>query len=444
MVSPMKNKDKAKPFSPSAPVKKPLHCIGLIIWAVAVVRVHPQPTELSLTVDGAVKIALDTNLSLQRSALETIGKKRSRDRSWNKVLPTLAVSAGISHPSSLTNSIPPEGNFWTPGLSVSASLSVSTGVIEQIKQARIDYETGVLSYEQAKQELEVQVRKLFYQLLLLQANTELAAQSLESAQARYEQSAALAAVGQASRLDELSARVDLENQRPTLGNATVAYANGLDSFKALLGIDQETAVSLQGTLEYRDHRDPAETKLGPSLAIAVVQQTIRTLEAQRKAAWHEAYIPVLRLSWNANPQYRDASWNDSTGAFSISLGLNIDNFLPWSAAKTQIDGLDDTILSAQLQLTESLRSQEDRIRQYQRSLEQTKASVEALRLNVELAEITYARYEEAYRKGAADYQSLWNAGDTLLQAKNKVQQEQYNLIVTALELEKELTLPFSY
>jgi outer membrane protein TolC len=440
----MKSKDDAKPFSPAAPVKKPMPYIGLIILAVASVRVHPQPAALSLTVDGAVKIALDRNLSLQRSTLETTEKKRNRDRSWNQVLPSLAVSAGISHPSSLTGSIPPEENFWTPSLSLSASLSVSTAVIEQIKKARVDYEAGVLSYEQAKQELEVQVRKLFYQILLLQANRELAAQSLESAQARYEQSATLAAVGQASRLDELSARVDLENQRPTLGNATVVYANALDSLKALLGIDKETPVSLQGTLEYREGRGSAEGKPGASLAIAVVQQTIRALEAQRKAAWHEAYIPVLRFSWNANPQYRNAFWNDSSGAFSISLGLSIDNLLPWSAAKTQIDALDDTILSTHLQLTESLRNQEDRIRQYQRSLEQTKASVEALKLNVELAEHTYARYEEAYRKGAADYQSLRNAGDSLLQAKNKVQQEQYNLIVTVLELEKELTLPFSY
>lgn len=440
----MKNKDNARPGAPSFPVNQALRCIGVMLLAAAAVRAYPQTAALRLTVDRAVQIALDRNLSLQRSALETAGKKRSRDRSWNQVLPALTASAGISHPSSLTGNIPPEGNLWAPGLSLSASLSVSTAVIAQIKKAQADYEAGVLSYEQAKQELEVQVRKLFYQLLLLQGNTELAGQSLESAQARYEQSAALAAVGQASRLDELSARVDLENQRPTLGNAAVVYANALDAFKALLGMDQETPVSLEGTLEYREGKDPAARQQGASLAIAGAQQTIRALEAQRKAAWHEAYIPVLRLAWNTNPQYRNASWNDSSGAFSISLGLSIDNFLPWSAAKTQIDALDDTILSSQLQLTESLRNQEDRIRQYQRNLEQTKASVEALKLNVELAENTYARYEEAYRKGAADYQSLRNAGDSLLQAKNKVQQEQYNLIVTVLELEKELTLPFSY
>jgi outer membrane protein TolC len=291
--------------------------------------------------------------------------------------------------------------------------------------------------------LELQVRKLFYQILLLEANIELAAQSLESAQARYEESGALARVGQASRLDELSARVDLENQRPQVRSAETLYANALDSFKAVLGIEQETGLLLQGSLEYADSVVTGDDNRGSSLELAVLQQNIKALETQRKAAWHEAYIPSLRLSWNANPLYHNESWNDS-GSFSISLGINIDNFLPRSAARTQLEALDDSIQSSQLQLAERLRNQEDRIRQYERTINQTTETIEALTLNVELAESTYAMHEEAYRQGAADYQSLRNAGDSLLQAKYQVQQEYYNLIAAVLDLEKELNIAFTF
>ncbi|MDR2020427.1 MAG: TolC family protein [Treponema sp.] len=397
----------------------------------------------ALTVDEAVAIAIEKNISLKLSTLETAGKKRAGDRSWNTLLPSLNVSAGLSHPSSLTGFLAPEQDQWTPGLSVSASLSVSTAVIENIKKARADYEAGLLSREMARQELELQVRKLFYQILLLQANKELASQGLESARARYEQSAALADVGQASRLDELSARVDLENQRPQVRSAETMYENALDSFKAVLGIEQETALQLQGSLGAYGAVTAGENSGDGSLETAVLRQGIKVLEAQRKAAWHEAYIPSLRFSWNANPLYNNKAWNDN-GSFSLSLGVNIESFFPWSAARTQLDALDDSIQSSQLQLAASIRSREDRVRQYERTINQTMETIEALKLNVELAESTYAMYEEAYRQGAADYQSLRDAGDSLLQAQYQVQQEYYNLIAAVLDLEKELNRAFTF
>jgi outer membrane protein TolC len=122
---------------------------------------------------------------------------------------------------------------------------------------------------------------------------------MESAQSRYEERAALARVGQTSRLDELSARVDMENQRPQARSAETLYANALDSFKAVLGIEREAGLSLQGSLEYSGAVVASEDSRGSSLETAAPRQGIEALEAQRKAAWHEAYIPSLRFSWNA-------------------------------------------------------------------------------------------------------------------------------------------------
>ncbi|MDR2739732.1 MAG: TolC family protein [Treponema sp.] len=422
-------------------------CIGFIIVCFTEARGQTVLPQRTLTVDEAAGIALEKNLGLRRSALETAGKKRAGERSWNSLLPSVNVSAGMSHPSSLTGAVSPAQNNWTPGLSLSASLSISTGVIENIKKARTDYEAGLLNHEAARQELELQVRKLFYQILLLQANKDLASQSLESARERYEESAALAKVGQASRLDELSARVDMENQRPQVRNAETLYANALDSFKAVLGIEQKTELLLQGSLESADGvsigGDRRDVSPDESLEAAALRQGIKALEAQRKAAWHEAHIPALRVSWNANPLYNNDAWNDN-GSFSISLGMNIDNFLSWSASRTQLDALDDSILSSQLQLAESVRNREDRVRQYERTISQTIETIEALALNVELAESTYKMYGDAYRQGAADYQSLRNAGDSLLQAQYQVQQEYYNLIAAVLDMDKELNRAFTF
>jgi outer membrane protein TolC len=401
----------------------------------------------SLGIDEAVRIALDNNLSLRRSALELDKKERASSRAWNSLIPSVSAAGLVSHPVSLTDTIPEERNLWTPGLQLSASLTLQAATVENIRAAKAAYEAGRLSYEQAERELEAQVRKLFYQIILLDAARDLAAQNLESARARYQQSAALARTGQAAHLDELSARVDMENQKPALRNAETAYSNAADSFKTLLGIPLETALTLRGTLDEALNGNPGADAPPPSgggetLETAALLKSIETLEAQRNAARNGAYIPGLRLSWSGAPLYANEEWHDNSGSFSISLGINLDNFLPWSAAKTQIEDLNGSIGAARLQLDEARRNQESRIAGYRRTLEKTRETIEALKLNVELAQSAYALYEEAYRKGAADYQRLRDAGDSLSRAQNQVQQEQYNLVSALLDLEKELNLPF--
>ena len=399
-----------------------------------------------LTIDEAVRLALENNLNLRRSALDVQTRQRNADRSWNTLLPNISASAMASHPSSITGPIEPaDRNVWTPGFSLSAGLTFSTSIIENIKGAKADYELGLLSYDSARQELELQVRKLFYQIILLDANRELADLNFASAQDRYERSAARVSVGQAPRLDELSARVDMENQRPSLRNAELVYENALDSFKAILGLPSETIIHLDGSLtgEFNESFSTAGSALNTSLEAASLAKSIQSLEAQRNAIRNNAYIPNLRLSWSSTPLYNipNELWSDN-GSFSITLGINLDNFFPWSSAKTQIENLNNNIQSVQLQLTDSLRNQENRINNNVRIIERIVESLEATMLNVDLAQSTYVLYEEAYRMGAADFQQLRSAGDSLNQARNSLLQEQYNLISALLDLEKELNIPF--
>jgi outer membrane protein TolC len=400
--------------------------------------------ELALTVEESVRIALDNNLSLMRNAIDLNGKQRAADRSWNTLIPTITTAAVAGHPTSITDEIPPAQDIWLPGFQVSATLNLSVSTIDNIKKARSDYEAGILTYELAKQRLELQVRKLFYQLILMESGRELAERSFESAQARCEQISALVKAGQAARLDEVTARVDMENKRPNVRNASTQYENALDSFKTLLGLPREQALALSGTLHYGDSGITGETPRAESLEAAAFQKYITSLEAQRNAARNGAYVPAISLSWKSTPLYNVKSdkWNDSESSFTIGLGFSLDNFLPWSAAKTRIDSLNDSIRSAEIQLSETLRDRESRITQYRRTIEQAKENIAALHFNVELAQTTYALYEEAYRNGAADYQRLRDADDSLLLAQNRVQQEQYNLISAILDLERELNVPF--
>ena len=400
--------------------------------------------ETVLTVDEAAALALKHNLSLERTRIETQGKKRDAANAWNSLVPSLSAGASYGRGTSLTGDLAPGREEWTPGISLSAALSLSPSIVNDIRAAKNNYASGLLSYETAKQELELQTRKAFYQILLLQGNVDLADRNIVSARERHEEAAARARAGQTARLDELSAKVELENLKPAKRNAETQLRNALESFAQILGMDPGETIRLDGSLETAPFDGDISAAAGKqeSYGTAALREALAAAEAQRKGLWYQAYLPSLRLSWNGNPVYANGAWADSAGAFSISLGIQIENFFPGSTAKNQIAALDDSLALSRSRIAEALQNQEMQIQQSMRAMEQSMESMEALVLNADLARETYAMWEESYRQGSADLQRLRSAADSLSEAEHRMQQEQYNVLTAALDLEKALNVPF--
>lgn len=396
--------------------------------------------ETVLTVDDAAALALKHNLGLERTRIETQGKKRSASNAWNSLVPSLNAGASYGRGTSLTGDLAPGREEWTPGISLSASISLSPSIVADIRAAKENYEAGLWSYEAAKQELELRARKAFYQILWLQGNVDLADRNIVSAQERHEEAAVRARVGQAARLDELSAKVELENLKPAKRNAETQLRNALENFAQILGIDAGETIRLEGSLETTLQGAVAAGKQ-ESYSTAALRETLVASEAQRKSLWSQAYTPSLRLSWTGNPVYANNTWTDS-GSFTISLGFQIENFFPGSKARNQIAALDDNLALSRSQIAEALQKQDIQIQQSTRAMEQSMESIEALALNVDLARDTYAMWEESYRQGSADLRQLRSAADSLSEAENRMQQERYNLLAAALDLENALNVPF--
>jgi outer membrane protein TolC len=400
--------------------------------------------ETTLDIDTAVSLALNNNLAVERAKIETAGAKRRAKRSWNSIIPSLGAAAFIGRPASIISSENSAENKWTPGLSLSAGMLLSPAIFMDIRQAKEEYELGLISYETARQELEFQVRRLYYQLLLLKENAGLTHQNVSSAQGRYEQTLALRRTGQASNLDELSARLDLQTQKTNAQNAGTLYANALDGLKTLLMLPEEEVLTLNGSLDFLlDFSTGGMTSQNrESLSIRFLRKSIEVLETQRKAARTHAYAPVLNLAWDASPLYSSEAWTDPNSQVSLTLSFALDNLFPWSAAKEQIDSLHDSIAVQQSLLRETAMNSRNAARQLERNIAQSIETIETLALNVTLAEETREMYEEAYRQGRSDFQSLRSARDGLSSAQISVLEERYNLAAAILELEKELDLPF--
>ncbi|MDR0383097.1 MAG: TolC family protein, partial [Spirochaetaceae bacterium] len=147
---------------------------------------------MRLSPNEAVALAIKNNLTLERQRIGTDTKRRASDYVWNKFLPTLNVLGGANLDSrnSTTKNDPPSTTMTTDSFStgfqaqIQAQLNINMAMFEGIRSVKMDYETGLLSLEQAKLQLERDVRKAYYNILLAEEQLK---QLLESQRNAEEQ-----------------------------------------------------------------------------------------------------------------------------------------------------------------------------------------------------------------------------------------------------------------
>ncbi len=194
----------------------------------------------NLTLDDALERARMHNLSLQGNAIDVNAAKRDIDTSWNLFLPNLNLS--LSHSGSGPVFEPATGftgpaSFADTGLSLGLNMqfTLNAAVKEQLESYHLGYQIQKVTYEQAKAEIQRNVTKLFYYLLMekqnievQEANLELARQQWEEVQEKYEQ-------GFASEVEVLTSELSYEQMRPPLQQSKNQYATNVLSLKALIG-----------------------------------------------------------------------------------------------------------------------------------------------------------------------------------------------------------------
>lgn len=82
-----------------------------------------EKTKLILTVDEAVKRALETHVDIQQSAIKLEQSKRECSHSWNKVLPSVSVTGSVSEKQEWKDL---ESDTVSASVGGSASLSLNT------------------------------------------------------------------------------------------------------------------------------------------------------------------------------------------------------------------------------------------------------------------------------------------------------------------------------
>ncbi|MDR3130646.1 MAG: TolC family protein [Treponema sp.] len=437
----------------------------------------PQGIILRISPDEAVKKAVKNNLGLESARLSAENKKRASDTAWNVFIPSVTLGGSLTRDNTAaagTNMIPyqlpdpaPMGLYgiilhpyespqWHATGSVQTSLNINFAMFEAMRRLRLDYEGGLLSYEKARSQLERDVRKSYYQMLLLQENIALLRENYDAAERRVVMAGANYRAGLVPELSLLQAQVSVENMKPSVDQAENGLKLAMAQFAMNLGLGYDARFELIPVEEGFDFipMDVAELIRQASInkpEIQELRQNILVSESGRKAAKQRAYTPNLSLSWNFNSVFTRDPWNDSwfdsdnwsrSGSLTIALGFQLHNLLPWSQDIQSIKSIDDNIRSQNIILAQAIRGTEIEIYSTLLSLEKIRTTVEAQEYTVNLAERSYKLTEEAYRAGLTELLEMQNAELELRKARIGVLEQDFSYIQGLIDLEYSMGVPF--
>ena len=264
---------------------------------------------------------------------------------------------------------------------------------------------------------------------------------------QYQQASTLYRNGRASELDMMSAQVRMETAKPAVLSAKIAYDNNLEQFKSLLGISQSDNLSLDGDLTsiFTIGEIDFSSLSGKSLDVAAAEQALKIANFGLLASRINLYSPAIQLGWAYQPSATnktlDQEWTDG-GAFTATISLSIDKFLPFSTSFQQVFSAKDNVRNAELNLSNAKTNFQTTLASSMRTIIQSRQAVESLKASYELSNKNLEMTRIAYNSGVKDYLSLQSATDSRLQSEVALLQGALGLYVSILDYENKLNLPF--
>lgn len=420
-------------------MKKTIFLSALLLLFCEVVFCQEEVRQL--TIDDAVILAADNNLSLKRNQL-ALNQLELKDKySWNSVSPTIGASAQFG------NGL--QENSTSLSISGNVSFRLTPSLYSSIKSAKLNYENGITSYETAVKTVEKNVRQIFYSLIYSKENLSLLNRNLETAKQRYDLSQEKFSRGQLSELDLLTTQMNYESLKPSYESAEIAYENSIANFKQLLGINQNEQIDLIGNLDemmnVSINQDLLEYNIEELPTVKEIKSKIELAKTNLLATKFSAWGPSISLGYNASKAGQDMTgefaWADFKQSVSVGVSIPLDGYLPWSNGSLSVSAQKSNLEDLNLQLENEKTTVELTIKKYIKEINQAKSQLSSLQNNVALAQKTYDMTLNAYNYGSRDLLTLQNAADSLLKSKNQLQSQVYNLICKIMDLEFTLGLP---
>ncbi|MCR5606419.1 MAG: TolC family protein [Treponema sp.] len=414
-----------------------------------------ESKKIVLTASMAVEEAVKTHVSIKQEAIQLNRAEKNYKHSWNNFLPSITASAEATDAENTSTST---GEYLDANASLTASLSLNTGLAKKIAMLKEKYVSGQADYEDTVRDVEADVRKAFYSLLYTKQEVESSKENLASYENQYNQTKIKRDRGLVPELDLLSAQVNVANAKLSLRTTEKSYYNALIEFLNDIGLDitPDTEIELSGSLDDCDSvlnienkikdKETVEKLIENSPSVRTLKDSLKIAELNKQYTFESNYMPSLTLSASVTPKdylyYKKTSSSADYNSWSASVGVSIplDSWIPCSSASDSVAETKDTIADYELQIADAKKSVRTQFFEKLHDIDISKETLEERKLNMELAKKTYEMTEDAYSKGTKDLLTLQTALDSYHSAELEWRNEQYNLLTYVLDLENLLGL----
>lgn len=417
----------------------------------------------TLTLKRCIEIGIENNLTLQQKQQDIHIAEIGQSENRHKLIPVIQGYANFIHNVERATSVTDGSNLskllgvdapymvgqgldfqTTGGFQLSMPLynqTLYTGIQIADKMKKI----SEASYEKAKEDLTVEISKLYYLAQTTAKQIELIRSNIGRMESLKSITSAFYDNDMALKVDVQRVDINLENLRTQLTNAEAMYEQQLNLLRYTLDFAPDTPILLSTLKGYIDYDDSYLLRgLSPDLyELQLLNMQSEVLQKQKKMIY-QGYLPTLSLvgatQWTAftdkfenyfhthptNKWYNHTYWG---------LQLNVPIF----------DGLAKRNKSRKVaaqysQLQTTIADTEKKLQtQYQNSLNDWHNNIrnaERQRENYRLAESVYLVTSDQYKEGVASMSDLLQDEMRMTEAQNGYISALYKYMVSELSLLK--------
>ena len=436
---------------------------------------------LDLSVQEAVDLAVKGNLQLASAQIDVDTAARQAANSWNSLFPTINANAGFSRQNEntsaamsgimsslgllamkdadgyvselfkygkdlydLSNVKPSDPEFmYSTGISFQEAFNPA--MLTNIRIAKEKYSNGLLTYQQTKDSIAVNIKKIYYAIVLQEQALEIQKATSAAQYDRYIQAKTDFENGYVPELYVLQAQVTYSNSVPQINSAQAQVEAAKRQLAMLLNLPIDTELVLTDSIETAfvnvDEQELLSLVQGRYDVMALEGQ-IKLLNLQEKALKQSIFIPNIALSYSVQMTlsklekdfWTRSNWMDN-GSFSATVAWNLSNMLPWSSSMQSLKDIQDAKKKLELSRTLLTANAGIEILGLADKLEQSRNELENTKGTIELASKSFDMTQKAFENGSTGALELRDAENQLNQARLAELSSRYNYLTALIDLE---------
>jgi outer membrane protein TolC len=417
--------------------------LPFLLFFISLYYVSAQSNELTL--DEAINLALESNLSLRRSEIDLAASSFSEGNLWALFFPTISASARVGYSSSFFSESPRDaGANYRIGFDI--NLGLNAGIPHAMRSIRLAHQANILRYEDARNQLSILITKRFYALVAEKNNLTLLEEILNLAERQVTRSETLFRYGFAGELSLMQSRLAFENARFNLSAARILHDSNMAEFMALLGISDDQDITLIGEFNIVRIEVNADALIREYLPqrpdIVRGRQEIERLQNTQMQTVMQTRAPSLNLSgsWSSSSFY---PFSDSFSA-SANVSIPIDPWITGTSRNQTISAAADSVEKARLDLQMAENAAITQIRSLSASLRNSWDNIRIARLGYEVAQRSYQLTEHGFLNGTIEALTLEDARNNLTSARQRLLQTELSYFNMILDLSAAINVNWKY